>query len=276
MVQFDSTDLDNATSESGVVHESVANSDHDDASTLKQGYSLASPYKSSSAEVIYACQEDSGSTLHDYSGNNRDGTISGATVNATPNFLGTSSISGDGTDDVIDTGIDIGSLASTAGGLTLTGLIVWDDGGNTEECAFGQDAGSGNRVFKIEVNGFETGNPLEFRLYDGNDGTNQVFSSGVSTGTRYFFAGTWDGSTQEFYTDVSGSLQSEGTNSVASIGSSTANAGLLSNSGGGGQEFAGNVWMMRADSVAWTQSEVQAYYDVVNTAGTLTTQFKSV
>lgn len=90
------TDWDNAVSESGVVHESVTNTDHNDATIVKQGYQLASPTPSTGLLGYWPLHEDSGSTANDVSVNNQDGTINGATVNVSA-ILGTTGYSFDGT-----------------------------------------------------------------------------------------------------------------------------------------------------------------------------------
>lgn len=90
---------DAAASESGVVHESVANTDHADASIVKQGYSAASPFNSASLVACWLFQEDSGTTAHDFSGGAHDLSATGSTPNVPGGLLNTSYWSMDGTDD---------------------------------------------------------------------------------------------------------------------------------------------------------------------------------
>jgi hypothetical protein len=92
------SDWDNASSESGVVHEDVANTDHDDAGKVQLGYSYGSP--SSELDAWYPLHEDSGSTAYDVAGTN-DGAVQGSPTQGQTGILSTSSYSFDGIDDKI-------------------------------------------------------------------------------------------------------------------------------------------------------------------------------
>jgi len=103
----DAAEWDANQSEDGVVHEAVANTDHDDASVIKQGYSHANPYLSSDLVLFCPMNEDSGATINDVSGNGNNGSMNGSTPNA-DGLLDTSAISMDGSDDWNDwTGLQV-------------------------------------------------------------------------------------------------------------------------------------------------------------------------
>jgi hypothetical protein len=103
-------DWDASVGSSGVVHESVTNTDHVDAGVVKQGYSVESPVPSAGLVGYWTFDEDSGTVAYDFSGNGNHGSIEGATLGAS-GLLGTSAYSFDGIDDrvVLPSGLLSGS-----------------------------------------------------------------------------------------------------------------------------------------------------------------------
>lgn len=94
------SDWDSAVDSAGIVHESNSERDLSDATVLQLG--TPTGYKSSSVEALWPSDEDSGSTIFDVSGNNRDLSASGATPGDANGLYSTTSWSYDGTDDYAD------------------------------------------------------------------------------------------------------------------------------------------------------------------------------
>lgn len=84
-------DWDTFTSNAGMAHESVANTDHGDATALVNGYSYENPTPQPGNLVFfYPFDEDDADTLHDVSGNGNDATdITGGMQPNQPGILGT-------------------------------------------------------------------------------------------------------------------------------------------------------------------------------------------
>lgn len=284
MPTFDSTDFDNASSESGVVHESVANTDHNDASVLKQGYSIADPYLSADLVGYWPLHEDSGGTAYDFSGSNNDGTVNGATQGAT-GLLGTTAYSFDGTDDYVDTGYngaafynnqwafsawikwtttDSENFAGVRDSSAIPSLqfrIGHAGGTNTTSagdlaCLF-RDNNSNYLVWGTSGESFNDGN-WHHVVFIANDLPNEnvtLFVDGVenssisSNESPSFTSGSFSSNFA-----LGGALESGSINSPADV----------------------DIAEVRIYDHALTQSEIQYLYDVVAAPGTLQTQFKSV
>jgi len=136
-----STDWDNAVSESGVVHESVANTDHNDDTLVKMGHRIQDPYLSADLGSFYPLHEDSGSTAYDFGGSNRDGTVNGATLGDTA-LLGTTGYDfSNANGDSVDVTYDIDSLSELSISVWLAmdseieaaGIVTWG-----EDASFGE------------------------------------------------------------------------------------------------------------------------------------------
>lgn len=251
------TDWDNAQSEDGVVHESVANTDHNDATIVKQGYRIASPYKAASLVGYWAFHEDSGSTAYDFSGNNNDGTINGATVGAT-GLLGTSSYSFDGTDDYV-------SLPTFAAPSAYT-VAFWSnlDNHNSDHQQLTMADGP-HFLVRSETDGNQY-------LYHRNDSATWVSISAASaTGSWIFWTATWDGSTIRLYKN--GTEQASA--SVSSMNSQSNGNSIGGDSFNSVKFVAGDIAGVRYDNAALSASEIQYLYDVVATPGALTGAVKT-
>jgi len=247
------SDWDSATAEDGVVHESVSNTDHDDASILKQGYEIATPYLSSSLVRYWPFQEDSGSTAYDFSGSNDDGTISGATVNQA-GLLGTTAYDFDGVDDEI-TGMSDSGIPFTA--------TFW---------AYSRDIGTQRTVYAYAYDYPNGGFLIRYRngnmqLYSAN--TASPVKTSATANTWQFWAITVDsGDNFEIY--LNGSSVNTGSTSSGTLAS-----GIVIGSEGGKNYFDGRLTDCRIYNTTLSSSEVQYLYDVVATQGSLTTDYKS-
>lgn len=192
-----------AQAERGVVHADVANTDHDNAATLVKGYSVEDPYLSADITHFLPLQEDSGSTVFDVSGNNRDGSVTGSTLNATAP-LGVSGIQTNGSGDYVDTGFN-----HSGSDFTLS-ILLKSNADNTVDTYLGwRDFDGDDAEFRLQ--NFQ--GPLKLSL---NDGTNTL--SPTETSSSYN-DDTWyvvtvvlrSTTTAEIWVD--GVKESDGTNS---------------------------------------------------------------
>lgn len=88
--------------ESGVAHQSTTNTDHDDATLLKQGYDYANFSEvKPTPTAFFPLHEDSGTTAYDLSGNANNGVYNFQTLGNT-GLLGTTCPEFDGVDDRVD------------------------------------------------------------------------------------------------------------------------------------------------------------------------------
>lgn len=261
------TDWDAAQSEQGVVHEAVTNTDHDDATIIKQGYSASSPFKSADLIRYYPLHEDSGSTANDFGGNN-DGTISGDPVLGSTGLLGTTAYVLDGVGDEIE--------AADTSPSNVT-VVVWlkPDFANfshtgawvvAEDDPFGNNNG-----YYLEVT---TDGVLRGHIGDGSNRQSASSSTGVvSDGAWGNMAFTYDGSDILVYLDGSQVASTTGVNATISYASNTFKVGTRANTGN--NYYAGTIADVRVYNTALTGSEIATLYDVVNTNGALTTAAKT-
>lgn len=260
MASFDGVDFDNSQSESGVAHENVTNSDHDNTDTVKQGYSVSNPLYSSSLIGYWPLHEDSGTTVYDFSGDNNNYSIS----NASPNYssiLETTSWDFDGTGDY-------GTISSPYSNFSAASVSFWAYPhtasresvpiGFLENNYFAVRSGDGSGNWYLDING---------------EGST-VSGPSTNTNNLQFVTATWDGSTAELY--VNGS--SYGTVSVSSLDNKGEgdDLGRRSNVDGYEDHYDGKLAEVRLYNRALTSSEVQTLYDVVNSSGTLQTQYKTI
>jgi len=248
------TDWDAATAESGVVHESVSSTDHNDASVLKQGYSAASPYKSADLLRYYPLNDSSG-PVADFSSTPVDGTVSGASFDST-GISGTTSMTFAGGADRIDIG--------TVPQLSQFTLHVWGrvTGGPGDRRVALRLASNNEIGMRMDSND-------DFRgwIYNGSSEDNVIHPT-PTVGDWYLWTWRWDGSTAELFQNAT----SEGTTSASmSPGAAEDYIGNDTNEAAG---WVGDLTQVVVSDTYWTDAEIQAFYDVVATAGTLTTAWK--
>lgn len=245
---------DGAASESGVAHESTANTDHNDATILKQGYPYSPPPFSTSLIAYYPLHEDSGSTANDLSGNGNDGTITGTTLGAT-GLLGTTAYDFDGVDDYVD----LGTISTNLSSFTLAGWFQFDDTSSQQEtiCL------SGNNDCYL---GTRNGN---YSVFVYNAGVFSVEGSAIGT-SRIFLTGTWDGSTLRLYEDAT----EVGSTSVSNMDNAGRSDRLGSDTRGAGNYHDGRLSEVGIWDRSLSASEVQSLYDVATASGSLITAEK--
>lgn len=259
-----SGDWDNAVSEEGVVHESVTNTDHGDATVIKMGYSAASPYLSADLGNYHPFDEDSGSTAYDFSGNSNDGSITGATVGQT-GLLGTTANAFDGIDDYVNAPLSITPGATTV----LAWLNITDLNSKNPRVISDRNAAGGGIDFYIN----DSGNVLRFSHNNGTDSA--TGSTDLSTLSGWIMVGArWDGSELTVWLNGSqdGSLSTS--NSMTSLGSNVA-YGVGDTGWSNPGWYSGNMEEVRIYSRALTASEIQTLYDVTTATSTLTSATKS-
>lgn len=251
---------DESASESGVVHQSTTNTDHDDATVLKQGYDYAAFSEITPDPVAYwPHHEDSGSTLNDVS-NANDGTINGATVGQT-GILGSTSFSYDGTDDYCDIP---NSLHDFTTAYAVSAFVNPSRTGTFEQVA----------SFKGEWNtqlSFTENDRFQIQHYDGSN-SHRATSNQKSTGSWYFVVGTYNGSGRmRIYID--GTRENEITS--ANDPTSQANNSYIATDPGGSY-----IQANMAEIGVWTTelsgTQVQTLNDVVHSVGSWTSTVKTL
>lgn len=263
------TDWDNQTSEDGVVHEDVANTDLSDATLLQMGYPVSNPLLSSGLVLYYPLHEDSGSTANDFSGNNYDGTAQGGVGpqgTGTPaGPIGVTSWDGDGSGDWVDSGQSPSSL--NLSGDTTKSIACWcktSDWDNSAPLTLTGGGNSKNETFEIRK---LAGNTGEWRL--------QLYSNDADffypgTGDWIFQTLTYGGSSARAYMD--GTEQA----SVSASSLSTVDTGTVRTH----RSYNGEYWNGAVNhAMVWNRglsaSEVSTLYDVVGNTSSLTTSTKS-
>jgi len=253
------TDWDNRTSELGVAHESVANTDHNDDTIVRKGYNYTTPFKSSDLEFYLPLHEDSGTTAYDITGNH-NGTYEGPT-------LGQGGILGDtapewGTNDVISMGTGV---MPTSGDLTFDLWFRPDaDGSEQRLCSF-----QGDREYIISIG---RSGSTEIAVWDGS-----FLNTGATIDdlTWQHLSFVYDDSNTEITGYLNGSqVFSVGFNSGAGSGSDVA-IGRDDASGNGNAIAGGRMADVGVWSTAFTASEVQERHDAAGGNSTLTTATKS-
>lgn len=150
------TEWDNAVSQSNIIHESVANTDHNNEGNLKKSYSAENPYMTSYLNNYWAFDENSGGTAVDISG--ASGELNG-----------------------IDIGYDSGNLnfhANQWDGSSNQGEIDITCSGGDSNCEFTR---SGTTYSGSEVQDINWGVAT-----DGQDkGTQYIMYSAESVHTRF-------------------------------------------------------------------------------------------
>lgn len=255
------SDWDGATAENGVVHESVANTDHDDDTIVKQGYSAQNPFQSPNR--YYPFHEDSGSTAFDLGSDDADGTISGVTLGAT-GLLGTSAYSFDGTDDYVST-----SQFDVERNHTIIVYVQTNDATPTQQpfrgVDFGADSEYGTSIsissgsFNYVLRGANTSNPA-------------VSGSVPNTTDLHHVAASWDGTNQILY--LNGSQADSATPGIT-VAQGTGDTMIGASSTGGSNVMDGKiagVWLYGGTVLSGTQ--ISNHFDVVDTPGTLTTDYR--
>jgi len=244
---------DEAATESGVVHQSTAGTDHTDAGILTQGYDYATFSEISPTPVAcWPFHEDSGTTANDVAGTN-DGTYTGATLGVN-GMLGTTAASCDATDDYIGFPSQ-GSLFDGSNSWTATVWLKPDNAPSGLTNIFHPRADY-DVWLSINSGKYQVG------YYDGALNTGN--GNDATTGEWMFLAAVWDAADSTFRLfENATQTGSIGTGTPNSVGSTNAWNGRVDNDKFLGGDYAdGRVW-----DTALTQSQIQTLYDVVASPG---------
>jgi len=264
MVQFTSTDFNNAASESGVVHENTNHTAYNNASTIRQGYGTVSPLYSSSLVAYWLFQETSGTTGYDFSGNGYNATSNNGAgpsgTGTTPAPLGVTSWSLDGVDDYI-------SLPS--------GLVSPTSSFSVSFWARPATVSSHMRFIVLRADVRFIVDVDESTSGSIDVWTNGTWHQGVGTisanqWTRVMV--TYDSSNDNWAVYVNGSQTSTFSNAL----SSGSHSNMIGKQYNNSYHYHGAISDVTIYNRVITPSEEQALYNVVNTQGTLTTQSKAV
>lgn len=248
----------------GDVHESTTNTDHDNAAVYKQGFQVASPYKSASLVGYYPLHEDSGTTAYDFSGNNNDGSISGATVNVAA-LLGATGYSFDGTDDTVTLGNIYGTPEN---GYSISVWINPDSvtsGNRTWTMA--EDASTRWRVI-FRKNGDDL-----YLYHRPSGGAVSISAANVlSAGSWQHVVATYDGTNATLY--LNGSAVA-GPSSLSAPESNTDNWVLGYQASAADEYYDGDMTTVHIYDTELSSSEVTDLYNVVATSGQWTSTKKT-
>jgi hypothetical protein len=266
MVTWNATDFDNAVSSTGNTHESVSNTDNDDDSRLKQGYSYANPIAASSIIHHYPLQENSGGTAFDVEGS-LDGSVNG-TTQGVAGPLGTTAYN-NGDDDYV---VLSETSAISPGQITIMGWINGDD--------FSGDIT--DTTYAMTALGARTGNNdgILFGVSADGDGfiTDEVYgitgSTNLSENTWYHIALSADNNNCTLYLN--------GQQEASTSGSLTFDTGRGDYIGSwepnftSSRSFQGSIWNVSYYDSVLSQSTIQQSYEVVATNSSLITQEKQI
>lgn len=261
IITFGPDDLDNAVSESGVVHESVAGTDHDDASKLQMGWSIANPFKAADCRIFYPLHANA----TDFSGNNNDGTVGSAVSFVTGGPLGYHWAEFDGT--------------STNSYINFPSMGTLFDGSNDFSISFWvsvSDVTNAQRIFNprgdfdVDVS-IDGGSNLVARFFDGSQ---HEASFAASSNTLYFVCAVWHTTAGEFQLYIDATKQDFVATGTPNTTTDTNTIGTFI-PGNTSERLTGNVFNFRLVDVPLTGSEVQTLYDVAAAPSSLITPSKT-
>jgi hypothetical protein len=243
---WDSTDLDAGTDD-GIVHESTPNTAYDDASAIRKGVpsDAADVLHSADVEMLLLMQESSGGTAYDFSGNNNDGAVNGASPAGGVPVADLPTYSFDGADDYIDLPNYL-----PAGPHTLHAVFATTSmsGSNEYICDMRGDVDS--------IIGWDTaGNDGELAYWDGSwNFTGEV----VNDGNIHIVSVANDGN------DFDVVLDSEKvySNSADNISDSYNKSPKIGVDPFLGSFIDASIGLFRADSAALSVSQMQDWHDI--------------
>lgn len=257
------SDWDSASSESGVVHESVTNTDHADDAVIKQGYSAASPFQS--PERYYAMHEDSGSTIYDFGTAAENGTIYAATLGAT-GLLGTTAYDFDATDDAVGA-----PNFSVERNHTIIQYIQTNDDQTVQQPFRASTGDVSDFGASISVDG---GN-FNYFVKDSNGNNLSISAAVPDTVNLHQVVGRWDGSTQALF--VNGTKQTTASRSISVSQDNSGETMIGATDSSGSNPHDGRIagtWLY--GGTALSDSQITDHWNVLNTAGELVTDWKSL
>jgi hypothetical protein len=263
---WNSSDLDQGL-DNGIVHEKTANTAYDNASVIRKGDSTSDPLFNDSLVAWYPLQESSGSTAYDFSGNNYDGSVSGATQAGDvppPNKRYVF----DGSDDYIDQGSTLDSFGGDMDTNFSVAFWMKSSSIGSESVVTGVSNNNEN-TYLVIGSGFNSNTgELEFTVRD--ESQNEI---SVSTDNTYD-DGTWhhvvmnkvgnSASDLEIYVDgsqASTSVLSSGTLSDPSDFNVNNFVGAWNAAGTDNRNFPGDLADFRIFNDSLSSSEINTLYN---------------
>ena len=225
------------------------------ASEIRKGDPAAAPLFASDLLAWYPLQESTGGTAYDFSGNNYDATVNGATQAGGNNIVRTPTYSFDGVDDYLNSSAFSGGVYTASFWINPDKTFDSDDDGSFNyECIFGDDVA---QFFIGDATSKATGETM--LLINGGEQT--VAYEKIIGGAWQHICIIWNGSGYDIYFD----RQEISTDDVSDGGSSLFNLSHLvlgariSNSDG---YYDGDIADFRVYNRALSASEIQEIYDV--------------
>jgi hypothetical protein len=203
--------------------------------------------------VHYPLSEDSGSTAYDYSGNQNNGTINGATQGAT-GILGASAYSFDGTDDYVHIA---DSFLIGQEPATFTGWINRDGTGGYDAIYTQANPNTDDVIIGFSINSNDN---AELRYVDDSSTVREIEGT-ISIGTGWtHVAAVMYGTNIEVY--VNGELDNSGDvgGSGVIVSSSTQSSDIGTLQRASTLYFTGNISSVRVYDRVLTQAEIQYLY----------------
>lgn len=278
-------DWDGAASEDGVVHESVANTDHDDDTIVKQGYSFTtiSP-QPASLRGYWPMHEDSGTTLNDLSGNANDGGINGPTLGIT-GILGTTGFSFDGSNDYCH----LPTSYTTSGEISQVTVTAWVNvpsaGGDWGIIDYDRSEYYNTAAGVPDGSNSGEGDFAYFGSTDSGGTTHDMWgNTAIRDGSWHFLAWVYDGTDKIIYLDGTEDARASNPHGGSNLGTGTDRFAIIGNGSEAGVQdgsqnsnfYEGSMMELREYTTALTSTEIQTMYDVVNTQGQLITASKTI
>lgn len=245
--------------ESGVVHQSTANTDHNDAGTLKQGYDYQNFSEiTPNPAVCWPLHEDSGTTAYDAAGS-RNGTYYGPSLGQN-GLLKTTAPSFDGVDDYADM-----TDVSAINGVSELTMSFWHKGEVSGNSTYIYRKNDGSNL----IQGFFNDSISAFRTrwdIGGNKVILDIPYSEFTADVYHLLTCSYDGSSMRVYVDAVEKNSTSATGTLDVAGSKLYVGAANSSS----EQWQGQLSDWRIYNTALSATQIQTLYDVVNTAGTWT------
>lgn len=255
-----SSDWDNAVSESGVAHEDVSNTDHNNAGVIQKGYSISENSNQAETVSYFPLHENSGSTAFDFA-RTSDGSVSGPNQGVT-GLVGTSAYSFDSTDDTVNFGSSLGGYSE----MTWTLWVKWD---GTSPEKYSPRPLSNQQGYTVQIN---KGSDTQFNFRDSSGNSFTVRGPVIQSNSWVFLSATYNSTEMRAY--INGDLV--GIKSVTGNDiNQNSNSLLLGDDSTGENQYSGLIAHGQIYSQSLTSAEIQNRYEAIKKPGTLTTQTKS-
>lgn len=278
------TDWNSNQSESGVVHESVANTSYDNGADVRKGLSAESPFKQ--PQIFCPLNETSGGTAYNFGNSGVNGTV-GNVTQGVDGILGTTAYRFSGTDSS-NSGIDLGDADVVQGGsmTALAWVRVQDFNAGTSSgghfSSHGQIVGKQGSSSNSSDDNYELGvldNGSVGWYCESNGDDLSIEGGSVSKNSWHMLAGRYDKSNGDMSLIVDESTVATGEISSGGVDPNNNSVGIGyapgSNYGGNYFTFNGDIAFVYIWDEYLTGTEIQRIYDSVVAQSSLTTSKKT-